>query len=115
MFCVVPVPLHSSLMNLDANFGSRSLMNLNGSPNRGKRCWTINPTVSSAVILSLHGINTAALVQSWSVMVSIESYPCKTGSLVIKSRVTVSNGIASRVGNIGDSGALVGRVLILFL
>src|SRR6266702_1595000 len=115
MFCVIPVPLHNPLMNFDANFGSQSLMNFSGSPNRGKMCWIINPTVSSAVMLSLHGINTAAFVQSWSVMVSIKSYPCEIGSLVMKSRATVSKGIASHVGNIGDSGALVGRVLILFL
>src|SRR6266571_5445213 len=115
MFCVVPVPLHSSLMNFDANFGSWSLMNFSGSPNRGKMCWIINPAVSSAVILSLHGMNIAALVQSWSVMVSIELYPCEIGSLVMKSKATVSNGIASRVGNMGDNEALVGRVLTLFL
>ncbi len=60
-------------------------------------------------------MNNVALVQSWSVMVSIESYPCEFGSLVMKSRVTVSKGIALRVGNIGDSRALVGRVLTLFL
>src|SRR6266704_6814183 len=115
MFCVIPVPLHNPLMNLEANFGSLSLMNFSGSPNRGNMCWTISPAVSSAVILSLQGINTAALVQSWSVTVSIESYPCETGSLVMKSKATVSNGIASCVGNMGDSGALVGRMLILFL
>src|SRR6266704_1842384 len=114
MFCVVPVPLQSSRINLEANFGSLSLMNFSGSPNRGNMCWTIKPAVSSAVILSLQGINTAALVQSWSVTVSIESYPCDTGSLVIKSRAMVSNGIALCMGNMGDSGALVGRVLILF-
>ncbi len=60
----IPVPLHSSLTNFDANFGSQSLINFNGSPNRGKMCWTINPAVSSAVILSLHRMNTTALVQS---------------------------------------------------
>ena len=113
MFCVVPVPLHSPLMNLDANFGSLSLMNFEGSLNRGKICWTISPAVSSAVMLSLQGINTAAFVQSWLVIVSIESYPCETGSLVMKSKATVLNGIASRVGNIGERGALVGCVLIL--
>jgi len=75
----------------------------------------INPAVSSAVILSLQGMNIAALVQSWSVTVSIESYPCEIGNLVMKSRVTVLNGIALRMGNMGDRGALVGRVLILFL
>ncbi len=114
MFCVVPVPLHSPLMNLEANFGSLSLMNFSGSPNRGNRCWMISPAVSSAVILSLHGMNTAAFVQSWLVMVSIESYPCEGGSLVMKSNATVLNGIASRVGNIGERGAMVGCVLILF-
>src|SRR6266571_6666984 len=38
MFCVVPVPLHNPRMNLDANFGSRSLMNFRGRPNRGNTC-----------------------------------------------------------------------------
>src|SRR6266702_550756 len=75
----------------------------------------INPAVSSAVMLSLHWMNTAAFVQSWLVMVSIESYPCEIGSLVMKSSATVSNGIALHVGNIGDSGALVGCVLTLIL
>ena len=64
MFCVVPVALHSPLVNFDANLGSLSLINLSGSPNHGKICWTISPAVSSAVILSLHGMNIAAFVQS---------------------------------------------------
>src|SRR6266702_321922 len=115
MFCVVPVPLHRPLMNFEANLGSRLLMNFSGSLNRGNICWMISPTVSSAVILSLQGMNIAALVQSWSVTVSIESYPCEIGNLVIKSRAMVSNGIASCMGNMGDRGALVGRILILFL
>ncbi len=74
----------------------------------------MSPTVSSAVILSLQGMNMAAFVQLWSVMVSIESYPCEIGSLVMKSKAIVSNGIASGLGNMGDIDALVGRVLILF-
>src|SRR6266702_4504587 len=113
MFWVIPVALHSPFVNLEANFGSLSLINFEGSPNRGNTCWTISPAVSSAVMLSLQGMNIAAFVQSWSVMVSIESYPCEMGSLVMKSRVMVSNGIASGFGNMGDMGALVGRVLIL--
>ncbi len=64
MFWVVPVALHRPLTNLDVNLGSLLLMNFSGSPNRGNMCWTINPAVSSAVILSLQGINTAAFVQS---------------------------------------------------
>src|SRR6266702_5315950 len=114
MFWVVPVLLHNSHMNLDANLGSLSLMNLLGNPNLGNTCWIISPTVSSAVAASLHGMNIAALLQLWSVMVSIESCPCDTGNLVMKSRVTVSKGIASGQGNIGCNGALVGCVLILF-
>src|SRR6266702_3677833 len=109
------MPLHSPLINLEANFGSLSLMNFSGSLNRGNMCWMINPAVSSAVILSLHGMNTAAFMQSWSVTVSIESYPWETGSLVMKSSATVSNGIALCMGKMGDNGTLVGHVLILFL
>ena len=115
MFCVVPVPLHIPRMNFKANFGSLSLMNFSGRPNCGNMCWIMSPAVSSAIIPSLHGMNIVAFVQSWSVMVSIELYPCEIGSLVMKSRATVSNGIASRVGNMGDNEALVGRVLTLFL
>ena len=74
----------------------------------------MSPTVSSAVILSLQGMNMAAFVQLWSVMVSIESYPCEIGSLVMKSRAIVSNGIASGLGKMGDIDAFVGCVLILF-
>ncbi len=74
----------------------------------------ISPAVSSAVMLSLQGINTATFVQLWSVTVSIESYPCEISNLVIKSSVMVSKGIASGVGNMGDRDALVGRVLIFF-
>ncbi len=62
---------------------------------------------------SLHGMNIAALLQSWSVMVSMELYPYDTGNLVMKSSVTVSNGIALGLGYIGCKGAQVGWVLIL--
>ena len=94
MFCIVPMPLHSPCINLDVNLGSLSLMNFSGSPNHGNTCWMISPAISSTVITSLHGIKRAALLQSWSITMSIESYPCDKGSLVIKSKVTVSNGIA---------------------
>ncbi len=64
MFWVIPVALHSPCTNLDTNLGSLSLMNFSGSPNHGNMCWMISPTVSSAVMLSLQGMNTAAFVQS---------------------------------------------------
>ncbi len=113
IFCSVPVPLHKLRMNLDTNFGSRLLINHCGSLKHGNTCCTISPAVSSAIIASLHGMNIAALLQSWLVIVSMESYPCDTGSLVMKSSTTVSKGIASGFGYIGCRGARVGRVLIL--
>ncbi len=53
MFWVVPMLLHSPLMNLDANLGSLLLMNFQDSPNHRNICWMISPTVSSAVIASV--------------------------------------------------------------
>jgi hypothetical protein len=61
----------------------------------------------------MHGINIDALVQSWSVIVRIESYPWDLGSLVMKSRAMVSNGSASGFGKIGCSAALIGQLLTL--
>src|SRR6266702_1675408 len=113
IFCSVPVPLHNLQMNFDVNFGSRSLINRCGSPKCRNTCCMISPAISSTVIASLHGMNIAALLQSWSVMVSMESYPCDIGSLVMKSNATVSKGIASSFGYIGCRGAWIGQVLIL--
>src|ERR1700691_3529242 len=53
-----------SRMNLMANRGSRVLMIFWGSPNREKTCVRNRSTTPSAVIVSLHGMNTAILVQS---------------------------------------------------
>ena len=60
-----------------------------------KTCLRYNPEVSSAVTSSRHGIKTAALVQSWSMTVRMESLLTDSGSFVIKSRVMVLNGSAS--------------------
>ena len=46
------------------------------------------------MIVSLHGIRMTALVQSWSVIVSIESKPFDSGNLTMKSIATVSKGSA---------------------
>ena len=61
----------------------------------------------------MHGINIDAFVQSWSVIVRMESYPWDLGNFVIKSRAMVSNGIASGLENMGWSAALIGRLLTL--
>ena len=105
---------HTSLMNFDVKWGSLSLITCEGSPNRRNTWLTYRSAVSLAVISSWHGIKMAALVQSWSVTVSTASYPFDFGSLVIKSRAMVSNGIAAGFGVIGTRGARVGRVFTLF-
>jgi hypothetical protein len=101
-------------MNLDMNQGSQSLMTLVGRPKWANMCFMYNAAVSSMVISLLHGMNIAALMQPWSVIVSMELNPCETGSLTMKSNTTVSNGIASGFGYMGCKGALVGRLLTLW-
>ena len=67
------------------------------------------------MIASLHGIKITALEQSWSVTVSIESYPCDLGSLVMKSIATTSNGVASGFRDMGYSAAFHAFGLLLCL
>ena len=78
-------------------------------------CLAYNAAVSSALISSVHGINCAILVQSWSVIVRIESYPSDIGSFVMKLRAMVLNRRASGLRYMGLSGAFVGHVLTLCL
>src|ERR1700735_5893994 len=113
MFCVIPSMRHTSLVNFNANRGSLSLMILLGSLKCLNMWVTKTAAVSSDVMASLHGMNSAALVQSWSVTVRIESYPWEGGSFVMKSTVMTSNGVASAFGEIGCSRALVGLVFTL--
>ena len=115
MFCVIPNMRHTSLVKFDANQGSRSLMILLGSPKRLNTWVTKTAAVSSDEMASLHGINSAALVQSWSVTVRMESYPWDGGNFVMKSTAITSNGAASSFGKIGCNGALVGLVFTLHL
>src|SRR5260370_8830576 len=108
MCWAIPSMEHTSLMNFDVKRGSLSLITHKGSPNLRKTWLMYNSAVSSAVISSQHGMKMAVLVQSWSVTVSTASYPLDFGSLVIKSRAMVSNGIATGFGVIGTRGAHVG-------
>jgi hypothetical protein len=84
-----------------------------GRPYLANTCLAYRVAVSSPDISSTHGMKIVALEQSWSVTVSMESYPCDTGSLVIKSIATVSKGVASGFAQMGSSAALVGRLLTL--
>ena len=101
-------------MNFDTNLGSLSLIIFEGSPNRGKICWRNSSATPSAVIVSLQGIAISILVQSWSVIVRIESNPADSGSFTIKSIAMVWNGRAPVVGVIGNRGAFWGCVFTLF-
>ena len=101
-------------MNFDTNLGSLSLMILDGSPNLGKICHKNSLATPSAVIVSLQGIVISIFVQSWSVMVRMESYPADSGSFTIKSIDMVWNGRAPIVSVIGFRGAFPGWVFVLF-
>src|SRR5580693_9098732 len=108
MFCWIPNVLQSSRVNFNANHGSRSLMIFVGRPYLANTCFAYKAAVSSPDISSTQGMKIVAFEQSWSVSVSMESYPWDTGNLVIKSTATVSKGIASGLAHIGSKGALVG-------
>ena len=89
---------HSSFMNFDTNLGSLSLIIFEGSPNRGKICRRNSSATPSTVIVSLQGIAISIFVQSWSVMVRMESNPADSGNFTIKSMAIVWKGSASVMG-----------------
>jgi hypothetical protein len=101
-------------VNFEAKRGSQSLMTFVGRPYLANTCLAYRAAVSSPDISSTQGMKIVAFEQSWSVTVSMESYPCDTGSLVMKSRAIVSNGIAYGLAHMGSNGALVGRLLTLW-
>ena len=92
-------------MNFDTNLGSLSLIIFEGSLNQGKICRRNSSATPSAVIVSLQGIAISILVQSWSVIVRMESNPSDSGSFTIKSIAMVWNGSAPVVGVMGTKGA----------
>jgi len=57
-------------------------------------------------MVSLQGMKIAALEQSWSVIVSIVSYPEDVGSFVMKSIAITSNGRACGLVVMGKGGGL---------
>lgn len=68
----------------------------------------------SAVMVSLHESRSAALEQSWSIMVRMVSFPSLSSNLVMKSIVTISNGVLGCSGKIGELGIFCLLVLSLF-
>ena len=92
-------------MNFDTNLGSLSLIIFEGSPNQGKICRRNSSATPSAVIVSLQGIMISILVQSWSVIVRMESKPADSGSFTIKSIAMVWKGSAPVIGVMGNKGA----------
>ena len=106
---------HSSFMNFDTNRGSLSLIIFEGSPNQGKICQRNSSATPSAVIVSLQGIVISILVQSWSVIVRMESNPSDSGSFTIKSMARVQNGSAPVVGLWGIEMPSGGVCLLCFV
>jgi hypothetical protein len=100
-------------VNFEVNRGSRSLVIFVGRPYLANTCLAYKAAVSSPDISSTHGMKMVAFEQLWSVTVSMELYPCDTGSLVMKSTATVSKGVASGLAQMGSSAALVGSVVNL--
>ena len=113
IFCVILSAWQRLLVNFPAKRGSRSLMIFLGSPKRLKTCVRYSPATSSAEIVLLQGMKTTAFEQSWSVMVSMVSYPFDSGNLTMKSIATVSKGNACNVGEMGCKVARVWWVLTL--
>ena len=101
-------------MNFYTNLGSLSLIIFEGSPNLGKTCRRNSSATPSAVIVSLQGIAISIFVQSWSVMVRMESNPADSGNFTIKSMAIVWKGSAWANGVIGDRVAFQGCVFTLF-
>ena len=113
MFCVMPSAWQRFLVNFPAKCRSRSLMIFLRSPKCLKTCVRYSPVTSSAEIVLLQGMKIAAFEQSWSVMVSMASYPLDGGNLTMKSIATVSKGSACNVGEMGHKAAWVWWVLTL--
>src|SRR5712672_1493331 len=115
MFCLISNWAQTSLAKWLVNLVSRSEMILVGIPTKGKTLSLYSLASSSAFMVSLQGIKITPLVQSWSVIVRIESYPFDTGSFTIRSIATVWKGLASSSGGIGYSDGLLCLVRILCL
>ena len=64
-------------------------------------------------VVSLHGMNMDPFEQSWSVIVSMESYSSDGGSLVMKSSAMHLKGCASGLVEMGNWGGF-GRVVMFF-
>jgi hypothetical protein len=111
-FRVACIALTSSVANDEVNRGSRSEMIRWGSPNHRYTLSKYSVAISAPVIVVLHGRNRAALVQPWSTIVRIASYPLLGGNWVMRSMATTSNGTAVTGTGIRYSGvAFFGRFL----
>ena len=104
--CSICSWVHSSLLNLDIKRGSRSEMILQGILKCGNTCVAYKAAMPSESMSFLQGRNIAALVQSWSVMVRIESYPFEMGRSTMRSHAMVSKGCAFGLMVIGYVGIL---------
>jgi hypothetical protein len=106
MFCSICNWAHSSLLNFDVKHGSQSKIILQGIQKCGNTYMVYRAAMPSESMPFLHGRNIAALVQSWSVIVRIESYPFDGGRSTMRSHAMVLNSCVLGLMVIGYVGIL---------
>jgi hypothetical protein len=92
MFCLTFKSLQISLNTLDMNLGSQSEMTQLSIPINGNTLCRYSSANSNELIFLWHSNRITALVQSWSVIVSIKLHPPDCGNFTIKSIAIVENG-----------------------
>ncbi len=104
IFCFISNSLQMPLKTYEVNFISLSKITHSGSPTNGNTHSKYSLVMLRAPISSLQGNRITTFMQSWSVTVSMESYPLEIGSLTIKSIAIVKNDCAHKLGKIGCRG-----------
>ncbi len=94
MFCLISSSSQISLKTFEVNLVSQSNITHSGSPTKGNTHSRYSLATSQELISLQHGSKITALIQLWSVIVSMELYPFDTSNLTIKSIVMVENGCA---------------------
>ena len=105
MCCEIFKLSHNAWANFDVKRGLRSDMMLSGSPKKGNIFSPYSFATPSASIVLLHGRKIAALLQSWSTTVRIESNPSEFGKSVMRSMLMCWNGAAFCSVGMGCMGA----------
>ena len=113
IFCFIFNSLQMPLKICEVNLISLSEITHSSNPTNGNAYSKYSLVMLRAPMSSLQGNKITTFVQSWSVTVSMESYPLEIGSLTIKSIAIVKNDCAHKLGKIGCRGGWFGWVFAL--